>query len=106
MRLLFAAAAFAATAVPAYAEESTYAAIYYTGTDQITLNAQPTPIPVPAVGSAIEVSDQGKRITGYVTGVAYDFRREGTLVPFRHYLMKVEISPTPTGYTGARGFRR
>lgn len=106
MRLLIAAAALAATIAPAYAEESAYAAIYYTGTDQITLNAQPTPIPVPAVGSVIEVTDQGKRISGYVTRVGYDFRREGTLVPFRQYLMKVEVSPTPTGYTAARGFRR
>ncbi|EIZ84858.1 MAG: hypothetical protein CL858_28180 [Cupriavidus sp.] len=107
MRIAVAAAAFLAFASCAQAEEVAYFAIYYQGADQITLNAQATPIPVPAVGSAIEVSDQGRGLRGYVRSVSHEVQRTSGPVPFRFYILKVEIDPTvPARATGPRGFRR
>lgn len=67
----------------AKAEEAAYAAIYYRGSEQIVMNAQVTPIPVPQVGSRIEVYDQGTQLSGRVRSVSHEIRRQNGTPAFR-----------------------
>jgi hypothetical protein len=107
MRIAVAAAAFLISVSSGQAEEAAYAAIYYQGSDHITLNTQATPIPVPAVGSGIEVSNQGRTLSGYVRRVSHEVQRTNGPVPFRFYILKVEIDPfAPSRMAGSRRFRR
>lgn len=107
MRIAVAVAAFLVSAPSVQAEEAAYAAIYYQGADQIILNAQAAPIPVPAVGSVIEVSDQGRTLSGYVRRVSHEVQRTSGPVPFRFYILKIEIDPfAPSRIAGFRAFRR
>lgn len=106
MRVSVAAVALPGSITTAGAEEAAYAAIYYQGSEQIVLNAQATPIPIPQAGAVIEVNDQGRQLGGYVRRVSHEVQRTPGPIPFRFFVVKVEISPTPLMRATARLARR
>lgn len=63
-------------AVNAQTESVYYAITYQMGTTSVTFTDQAQPIPVPAVGTAIDVSDGGKTISGTVDTVQTLVKRE------------------------------
>lgn len=105
MRLFLMALVAILCASSAKAELVFYAVNYVQNGENIILNAQEQPIPVPSVGSVIEVYDGIKRVSGYVTGVYHQVQRSAGTPGYRFFTMQVNVSsaaPRPFLRRGAK----